>query len=117
MTTMHTSFGRYQWTRLTWGPSSAPEEFQARIATTLEDLEGIVSIADDILVYGVGDTYEEACIDHDRHLRALMERCLKRDLKLNEAKFLFRLKEVKFMCPRLTQQGMKIENFSYNRHG
>ena len=31
LTTMHTSYGRYRWTRLPFGISSAPEEFQMRL--------------------------------------------------------------------------------------
>ena len=66
MTTMHTSFGRYRWLRKPFGVNSAPEEFQMRIAATLESLEGVISIADDILVYGEGNTDVEASIDHDQ---------------------------------------------------
>ena len=55
MTTMHTSYGRYRWTRLPFGVSSAPEEFQVRLMTALEGLEGTALVADDILAFGVGD--------------------------------------------------------------
>ena len=46
MTTMHTSFGRYHRLHIPFGVNSTPEEFQMRIATTLENLQGIISIAD-----------------------------------------------------------------------
>ena len=51
MTTMHTSYGCYCWQRLRCGISSAPEEFQMRLISVLEGLEGIICIADDILVF------------------------------------------------------------------
>ena len=51
---MHTPWGRYRWTRLPFGISSAPEEFQHRIHDILCGLEGVVNIADDIIVIGRG---------------------------------------------------------------
>ena len=54
MTTMHTSYGRYRWKRLPFGISSAQEEFQMRLISALEGLEGIICIANDILVFGEG---------------------------------------------------------------
>ena len=78
MTTMHTSYGLYRWRRLPFGISSAPEEFQMRLISALEGLEGIICIADDILVFGEGTDFTEAEKDHDRRFVALMERCLKR---------------------------------------
>jgi len=78
MTTMHTSYGRCQWLRLPFGISSGPEEFQKRLMAALEGLDGVLCIADDILVFGEGTTYQEAEQDHDRCLAALMERCSKK---------------------------------------
>jgi len=57
MTTMHTSYGRYRWLSLPFGITCQPEEFQTRLPTALE---GIICIADDILVYGEGNNYEVA---------------------------------------------------------
>lgn len=65
---------RYRWLHLPFGITSAPEEFQMRLTTALEGLEGIICIADDILVYGEGNDYKEAQKDHDRRFIALMER-------------------------------------------
>ena len=96
-TTMHTSFGRYRWLRLPFGVSSAPEEFQLRLMTALEGLDGLANIADDILVFCVGNTYAEAELDHDKNLIALMNRAVEKDIRLNLAKLKFKLKEVKFM--------------------
>ena len=70
-----------------------------RLTTALEGIEGIICIADDILVYGKGNDYEEAQKEHDRRLIALMERCNKLNIKLNAAKLQFMLKELKFMAP------------------
>ena len=43
-------------------------------------------VADDILVYGVGDTDEQARMDHDNHLIELCHRAQEINLKLNKDK-------------------------------
>ena len=58
LTTFWTPLGRYCWNRLPFGLSSSPEEYQRRLHTVLDGLEGTEVIADDILVYGIGDTTE-----------------------------------------------------------
>ena len=107
MTTVHTSYGRCRWLRLPFGITSAPEEFQLRLKTALEGLDGIVCIAYDILVFGEGNDYAEAERDHDRRFIALMERCHHKNIKLNPQKLQFKLKEVKFMGTIHTNQGME----------
>lgn len=60
LTCFNTPFGRFRWTVMPFGISSAPEVFQQRMIQAMEGLQGIAVIADDILVYGKGDTIEEA---------------------------------------------------------
>lgn len=43
-----------------FGIKSAPEEYQRRMHESLEGLKGVAVIADDILIYGEGDTLDEA---------------------------------------------------------
>ena len=52
-----------------FGVSPALGGFQSRIDIALEGLPGQKAIADDILMFGAGDTDEEALKDHDRNLR------------------------------------------------
>ena len=85
LTTFNTPYGRYRWLRLPFGISSAPEEYQRRQDQTVEGLPGVHSIAD-ILVYGEDKTDVEAVTDHDKKLKALLERCHERGLKLNKDK-------------------------------
>ena len=40
----------------------------------IQDLKGTTVIVDDILVYGSGNTYEEALKDHGKNLLNLLER-------------------------------------------
>jgi len=55
-TTFHTPFRRYRWLRL---PQSGPEEYQARQQEALAGLKGICNIADDVLIFGCGETQEK----------------------------------------------------------
>jgi len=54
LTTFNTPYGRYRWLRLHFGLSVSPEIFQKSVNQTLEGLEGVLNIADEILIYGVG---------------------------------------------------------------
>ena len=83
LTTMHTPIGRYRWLRMPFGVSLGPEEYQRRQHETLEGLTGVVNKADDILVFGSGDSMEEAEKDHDINFWNLMLRCREVNLKLN----------------------------------
>ena len=107
LTTFWTPFGRYRWLRMPFGISSAPEEFQRCQHEVLEGLSGTEAIIDDILVYGCGDTTEEAIIDHDRKLRDLLERARSVGLKFNKDKLKLRQSEVKYMGQILTADGMR----------
>lgn len=50
--TFNTPFGRYQYLRMPISINSAPEIFQKRMTETFEDLGGVNTIADDILIWG-----------------------------------------------------------------
>ena len=91
-TTFGAPWGRYRWLRMPFGLSSPLEEFQRRMDVALEGLPGQKAIADDILVFGSGDTYEEALEDHDRNLREVLTRCQQKGIKLNADKLQFRRK-------------------------
>ena len=107
LTTFSTPYGRYRWLRLPFGLSVSPEIFQKHVNQALEGLEGILNIADDILVYGVGETAEQANADHDKKLGALLQRCRERGIALNRDKLKLRVKRVKFMGHVLTDNGLE----------
>ena len=106
LTTFNTAFGRYRWIRMPFGISSAPEEYQRRQNEALEGLLRTHCIADDILVCGAGRTFEEAVIDHDKNVVALLNRCRERNLKLNPEKMRFHQVEVPFIGHVLTNEGL-----------
>ncbi|XP_060076924.1 uncharacterized protein K02A2.6-like [Ylistrum balloti] len=109
LTTFGTPWGRYRWRRMPFGISPAPEEFQRRVDEALEGLEGTMAIHDDILVYGCGETDEEALIDHDKKLQALFDRCQKKNLKINKEKLKLRLKSVTYLGHVISAEGLKVD--------
>ena len=63
-------------------------------------------IADDILVYGSGDTVENAAADHDQNLIGVLERARNCNLKINKQKLKLRQTEVSYMGHLLTSEGL-----------
>lgn len=57
-----------------FGLNTEPEECQRRQNEALGGLPGLKCIVDDILVYGCGETDDEAIKDHDQKVLSLMER-------------------------------------------
>ena len=84
LTTFWTPFGCYQYLQVPFGILSAPQEFQRRMHTVLQGLHGVEVIADDILVFGCGDTEDECQRDHDANLKHLLQRAREQNLKLNK---------------------------------
>ena len=66
LTTFNTPFGRYRFTRLSFGLVVSQDVFQKHLDSSLEGLEGVTGIADDTFVYGA--TEEE----HDANMVNLM---------------------------------------------
>ncbi|KAI2646569.1 Retrovirus-related Pol polyprotein from transposon opus [Labeo rohita] len=75
----------------------------------LEGLQGIYVIADDILITGEGETLEKANQDHDDKLRALLNRCREKNIKLNAEKFQLRRSEVSYIGHLLTADGLRVD--------
>ncbi|KAL1268833.1 hypothetical protein QQF64_034196 [Cirrhinus molitorella] len=80
---------------------SAQDEFQRKIDETYEGLSGVAAIVDDILVYG--HTKE----DHDKNLRAMLQRTRERGVRLNPEKSTICVPEVSYFGHRLTHDGIK----------
>ncbi|UYV62188.1 K02A2.6-like [Cordylochernes scorpioides] len=97
LTTFWTPFGRYKFLRMPFGLKTASEEYQRRLYEIFQGLEGIEIIADDILILGKVDSYEEALMDHGRNLENLFKAARQANLKFNINKVKLRLKEVKYL--------------------
>ena len=107
LTTFAIPWGRFRWLRMPFGIAPAPEEFQRRLNEALEGLDGVRTIADDIIVFGVGDTDDEAVVDHDRKLMALLQRCRQRHIKLNKDKMKFKLAQLSYVGHVISAEGLK----------
>ena len=99
--------GRYCFKRMQFGISSGPEEYQRRQHEFLHGLPGVINIADDICIFGCGDTIEDANVDHDRNLVRLLDKCSDYDLHLSAKKLQFKATSVTFMGHRLTDEGLE----------
>jgi len=56
LTTFETPIGKFRWLRLPYGISPAPKIFQRKMCEALDGLEDVACIADDMLIYGRGET-------------------------------------------------------------
>ena len=107
LTTFDTPFGRYRWRRLPFGVSVASEMFQKRLNQALDRLDGLLTVHDDKVIYGVGDTVEEASADHKRKLQQFLQQCRERGVKLNKKKLKLLCKEIPYMGHLVTADGLK----------
>ncbi|KAL5489020.1 hypothetical protein EMCRGX_G018062 [Ephydatia muelleri] len=107
LTTFWGPNGRYRWCRLPFGLSSAPEEFQRRLQNALHGIEGVAVVADDILVFGVGTTMEDAIQNHDEALLRVLKRARLCNLKLNKQKLQLRLPELSYIGHRISASGVR----------
>ena len=106
-TTFNTPFGRFRWTRMPFGISSAPEVWQRTMHEFVDDLDGVEVIADDFLIAGFGATDQEVtqCIEVNE--RAFLDKCRSWNLKLNRSKVKRDQTSVRFMGHILTAEGFK----------
>ena len=92
-----------------FGLSSAPEVFQRKMYELIEGLRGIEVVADDFVVIGIGDTTEEAAVDHDKNLRGLLQRCKECNVKLNPDKVQFKQDKVPYIGHVATKDGLCVD--------
>ncbi|KAA0714109.1 Retrovirus-related Pol polyprotein from transposon opus [Triplophysa tibetana] len=99
--TFNTPIGRYRFLRLPFGISSASEVFQRAVVQMIEDLDGVINIVDDLLVWG------ETVREHDARLKKLLQRAREYNLKLNKKKCQIRTSQIKYIGHVLTAEGLK----------
>jgi predicted Fe-S protein YdhL (DUF1289 family) len=87
----------------------ASEIFQKRLHQALESLEGLLTVHDDMAIYGVGETEEEAKQDHDIRLREFLRRCREKGVKLNKKKLKLRCSEIPYLGHLVTRDGLKLD--------
>lgn len=95
--------------RLPFGLNVSAEIFQKKFLQALDGLEGVECVADDIILFGVGDTREEAERNHDGRLQALFQRCRDKGIKLNKKKSAVKMTSIIFLGHVVTDQGLKVD--------
>ena len=70
------------------------------------------NIHDDIIVFGEGDSIDEAVVSHDARMLALLQRCEEQNIVLNdsEGKFICKTQRLPFMGHVFTADGLKIDD-------
>ena len=102
LTTFNTPFGRHCFKRLPFGLSISQDIFQAAMGDGLRDLPGVVSIADDIAVFGCTEQ------EHDNNLHTLMERAPQINLVFNPTKCHIKQTEIPFFGNVCTATGINL---------
>ena len=103
LTTFNSPFGRYRFKRMPFGLKMSQDVFQTKIDQTFEGCEGVVGIADDIVVFG--KTTEE----HERNMHAMLNRCIDTGLKLNPDKCFVKQEKIKFYGAICGQDGVQSD--------
>ena len=86
------------------GLKSSMDIFSRKMDEAFENIPGIVVIVDDILVFG--KTREE----HDKNLRAVLQRALDKGIRLNQEKLEVGLSEISYFGNVLSEHGLKPDS-------
>ena len=107
LTTFWTPYGRYRWKVLPFGINAAPEHFQQKMQEVINGLLGVEMMADDILIYGIGETIDEAIENHNKNLENLFQKLTQYNCKLNKQKMRLLQTSIKFYGHLFTTDGLK----------
>ena len=102
--TVATPWGRYQYLRMPFGISSAPEVFSEIMNTTLEGIEHCEAAMDDIFVYA--ETVKQLEIS----TKQVIDRLNKAGFTLNKDKCEYNKESVKFLGHIFTANGILADN-------
>ncbi|XP_037521850.1 uncharacterized protein K02A2.6-like [Rhipicephalus sanguineus] len=102
-TTFITPVGRFQFLRLPFGISTAPEFCQREMLRILEGLDGVSCLQDDIIISG--KTTEE----HDTNLRLVLKKLEDAGVTLNTDKCSFRQTQVIFLGHVVSATGISAD--------
>jgi hypothetical protein len=89
--TFATPYSRYQYNRLPFGLSCAPEMFHKRVVETLVGIPGVLVYIDDILIWGATQA------EHDERLQAVLQRLKDQEFSVNPKKCHYSQTKVKFL--------------------
>ena len=89
-----------------FGICSAPEVFQHHMHQMIEGLQGVEVFVDNSVTVRFGETLKVATHNHDQNLRAFLQRCVEKWVKLNAEKVQLQLSKVSFIGHIATDQGL-----------
>ena len=104
MTTIVSEFGKFRYNHLPMGMCTSGNIFQAKVDELLDDIEGVKTYINDILVLG-RDIFEK----HIEQLIIIFGRLRAAGLKVNAPKCSFGLKEITYLGYVITREGIKPE--------
>lgn len=101
LTTFNSPFGRFCYKRLPFGLKTSQDVFQRAMDNVLQGLTGVVSIADDITVFGADEK------EHDDNLHKLMLRAQEKGLVFNSDKCIIKAAEIPFFGNIYSKDGVR----------
>ena len=100
---MLTPIGIYLHNVLAMGLSNATDIFEKCMRNIVDGLEGVVNIANDVLVFAMKyDKFKENIIN-------FLDRCIEHDLHLNPEKIRINVDSVPFFGQTLTKDGLQMD--------
>ncbi|XP_046142800.1 uncharacterized protein K02A2.6-like [Osmia bicornis bicornis] len=99
--TFITPFGKYKYTRLPFGLSTAPEVFQRVNTIIFGDIEGVGIYFDDLIIAAKNEK------DHDKIMQLVLERANKCNVRFNKNKLQYKTNEVKYLGFIFNKDGVK----------
>ncbi|XP_025996247.1 uncharacterized protein K02A2.6-like [Solenopsis invicta] len=103
ITTITTPKRVFRFKRLPFCIKTAPAIFQQAINHILAGLKGVYAYIDDVII--MGSTQQE----HDKRLRATLQRLEERDRKLKPSKCRFALQEIKYLGIIINESGISAD--------
>ena len=103
LTAMLTPIGIYLYNVLAMGLLNATDIFETCMRNIVDGLQGVVNIADDILVFASDyDTFKSNVV-------SFLDHCVEHDLHLNPDKICINVDSIPFFGQTLTKQGLMMD--------
>ena len=97
---------RYQWRVMSMGIKNGPAIFQRVMDLILQGLDCADVYIDDIIICSSGETEEELLANHDRDVRAVLDRLRKEEMVASVSKTVFFVRSVEF-CGHVLENGTR----------
>ena len=104
LTAMLTPIGIFVYNVLAMALSNTTGIFEKCMREIIKDMNGVINIADDVLVFGVGKE------DFQNNVISFLDHCIERDLHLNPDKIQIDVLSVPFFGQTLTKQELKMDH-------